>query len=230
MAILATVVLSCLLERLGDKTYKNKKGDIKNYRPAFVVAAVILVCAIFTSTLGVKTIDERNDLYDDEGVHFIWNEYELDNSGAKLEYEVMVKGEEETAKLVDELADKVKNESNDEAKAELKFQKNMMERTNNLYALAADSVSQNQTGLNTSIIIFSILLVALEVLYMISPKLVDKYVPAAITEKLASFAAPAEEAAATEEAAAPAEEAAAPAEEAAAPTEEAAAPAEDNAQ
>lgn len=209
MAILAAVVLGCLLERLGDKQYKTKTGAIKNYRPAFVVAAVILVCAIFVSTLGVGTVKERDDLYNDEGVYFIWNEYEADNSAAKVEYEALVTIGDETVKQAEALAEKVKSESNEAAKAELEFQQLMMEKRANLYTKAADAIAQDQKGLNTSIIILMIVLIALEILYMISPKLVDKFVPAALKEKLAGFAAepdaeeavPAEETAPVEEAA-----------------------------
>ncbi|MBO5354443.1 MAG: hypothetical protein J6B09_00065 [Clostridia bacterium] len=218
MAILAAVVLSCLLERLGDKQYKTKTGAVKNYRPAFVVAAIILVGAIFVSTLGVDTVKERDDLYNDEGVYFIWNEYEADNSVAKAEYETMKTLSEETEKLATELGDKVESESNETAKAELAFQHQMAERTNNLCVLATEAIEQDQKGLNSSIILLSIILIVLEVLYMISPMLIDKFVPASLQEKLAGFAAdPDEEAADGEEAyaedAAPVEET--PAEEAA---------------
>ena len=84
------------------------------------------------------------------------------------------------------------------------------------YTKAADAIAQDQNGLNTSIIVLMIALIVLEILYMISPKLVDKLVPASLQEKLAGIAAePDAEEAPVEEA--PVEEA--PVEEA--PTEEA---------
>ena len=189
MAILAAVVLGCLLERLGDKQYKTKTGAIKNYRPAFVVAAIILVGAIFVSTLGVGTVKERDDLYNDEGVYLIRNEYEADNSAAKVEYEALVTIGDETAKQAEALAEQVKNAGDETAKAELKFQQLMMEKRANLYTKAADAIAQDQNGLNASIIVLMIALIVLEILYMISPKLVDKLVPASLQEKLAGIAA-----------------------------------------
>ena len=189
MGILAVIVLSCLLERLADKQYKTKTGAIKNYRPAFVVCAIILVGAIFVSTLGVGTVKERDDLYNDEGVYLIRNEYEADNSAAKVEYEALVTIGDETAKQAEALAEQVKNAGDETAKAELKFQQLMMEKRANLYTKAADAIAQDQNGLNASIIVLMIALIVLEILYMISPKLVDKFVPASLQEKLAGIAA-----------------------------------------
>lgn len=187
MALLVAVMAGTMLERLAGKEAKNKRtGVSKPYGAYYILAAVLLVGFIFTNTLGVKTVEDRNKAYFDEngGVEILFNAHELDGTTEKIGYETVTGMHTEILKQIEAKKTAAKSATGD-AKALLEQEIDMLGRAANLCEQAADSVSVNHKGLIAKGIVLSVLLVLFELLFKLAPSLTDKYLPEGVKKLLA---------------------------------------------
>ena len=183
--VCAAILLVCLLERLASKDYKTKTGDRKNYGPQFVLAVLLAVCAVFTTTLGVTTVEDRTTAYtEDCSLKILWNEYEVEGTAVKAAYDASLAAEEAAGKSIESLKEQIKNTSDDNAKALLEVALDNAERTKNLSEQTEEILAKNNSGMNTKMLVLAILILLVEILYQLCPKLVEKLLPEGLKNKL----------------------------------------------
>lgn len=151
----------------------------------YVVALLLLLCVLFTGTLGVITVDERDQAYLDGGVKILWNDYTLEDSGVKEEYDELVTARTELLVDIEKFEEELKSVEDEELKAEYSFELNMAKRYANKLALRIDSLENNDTARRTTIITLLVVVIVLEVIYRAAPGLVDKYLPNGVKRFLA---------------------------------------------
>lgn len=186
MALLVAIMAGTMLERLAGKEAKNKRtGVSKPYGAYIILAAVLLVGFVFTNTLGVKTVEDRNVAYYDEngGVEILFNAHEQDATTEKISYELVTATRTEILKYIEEKKAALDSATGD-AKTQIELEISALNRTANLCEQAADSVSVNHTGLITKGIVLCVFLVIFELLFKLAPSLTDKYLPEGVKKFL----------------------------------------------
>lgn len=191
--ILISSALISTIERFGHKTVKLKNGTRASYKAMPVMAIFLLVLAILPMTLGAKTIEQRNEAFENGKFRVCYNEFEIDGSAAKVEYELLKASHETGVEFVAELKEEVKaadGELADELKEEL-------EDAEFKLASLEDEIKdmEAQASRCTVCIAMAVIFVIAEFAYLSAPK----FVPVgAKKEETVSEAAPAAEAVAEE--------------------------------
>ena len=180
LSILTFILFSLSFNRLRENSDDFKSTySAEKYGAHYVVAALLLVAVFFTSMLGVATVDERNNAYFglDGGVKILWNDYTLEGSGTKEEYDEIT---EERAELLEEI-EAAKTEiaeiEDEELKAEYEFEIQQAERYANKLAMKLAVLENSAAARRTKTMILLVVLIVLEILYQIAPKLTDKVLP-----------------------------------------------------
>ncbi len=188
--VLISSALISVIERFGHKTMKLKNGTRAAYKAMPVMAILLLVLAILPTTLGVKTIEDRNEAYKEGKFKVCYNEFEIDGSAANIKYELLKASHETGVEFVDELKEDVKDadgELADKLKEELEDAEFKLESLE-------DEIKdmEAQSSRCTVCIAMAVIFVVAEFAYMFAPK----FVPAGKKkeENEAEEAAPAEEA------------------------------------
>ncbi len=179
VSILTFILLTLSLNRLRENSDDFKSSySAEKYGPHYVVAILLLGAVLLTSVLGVSTVEERNKAYfDDGGVKILWNDYTLEGSGTKEEYDATVLAYEELTKAIEEAKDSLDEISDEDMKAELEFEIKMAERKANKTALKIETLENSAATRRATATALLIVLIVLEILYQIAPKLTDKLLP-----------------------------------------------------
>ena len=187
VSIFAFVLFSLSLNRL-----RENNDDFKSSYSAekcgahYVVAVLLLLCVLFTGTLGVSTVTARDDAYlEDGGVKILWNDHRLEDSGIKEECDELREEIEEMKEEIAEAKEMLSDIDDAEERKEFSFEIEMGERYMNKLQLRLDALENNDTGLRTGTIAMLVIVIVLEILYQAAPKLTDKILPDGVKRFLA---------------------------------------------
>lgn len=179
VSILTFVLLSLSLNRLRENSDDFKSSySAEKYGPHYVVAALVLVAVFLTGTLGVATVEERNKAYYvGEEVKILWNDYTLEGSGTKEEYDEIAEERTELLTEIEEAKKEVAEIEDAEEKAEYEFEIKQAERYANKLALKLQVLENSTAARRTKAIALLIVVIIIEILYQIAPSLTDKLLP-----------------------------------------------------
>ncbi len=164
----------CFVERLGDKEYKPKGSDVaKKYGAMPIVGILLAILFIVPNFLfGVGTVEDRKVAYEEGSIKILFDDYDVEDTKANLEYKLLVKTEEEMVKAIDEL----------DTSAE-KYEATKLHADRALL-LVQDRIDMVETSQKSSLImgtIWAVLLAASSFVYMNASK-VAKLFPAKAAE------------------------------------------------
>ena len=193
--LLAGILLTSILAfNLLSRTYnrlREKNGDFRGEYSAarfgshYVLAFFLALAVLFTATLGVSTVEERDEAYLDGGVEILFDSYTVADSGIKEEYDALVEARAELIEKIEEAEGEIKEIEDEDEKAEYTFELSMAKRRANKMALRIEALKKDDTARRMRIIILLAVLIVLEVMYKGAPKFVDKFLPDSIKRLLA---------------------------------------------
>lgn len=189
VAMVAYTLCVNSIQRLSGEDKKRKDGTKVPYGPMFVSLVLILVFAVFTSTYGVKTEEDREAAYlEKDTVKILFNEYKIEDSEAQITLETIEDMEDDFEDAMEELNEEIAKAEDEDAKASLLFAKSQLLRTRNLVGLVEDDLSTSESGTIVKAIVLAALAFVVELLLKIHSKLLPESL---LNKELFAGAAPA---------------------------------------